>query len=417
MVTEDCNGQARPQTEMIRDEGFICLSRAAMHEVGPAAQTLGGLYEICGGRPGSSTFVSQERIATAAGLPARTIRMHLPKLVATGWIACHGREPLGNRGRTRRTCTYTLTTKAIDQKAPYAVLPRWAAEHLPKWSERAVYALLASLWLLIEKVAEEGTGCADDRISLSLTAAQKMTGLSRPAVCQAFHGLTERGIMWRDLETSEVWLEDFDAPLPASKKRGGIDSKPKSKSRSKRYQSVEKKAAAIVVKNVAVPSKNPAGTPVKNVAVPSKKDGGTPVKKMASSLCLNPLCLNTLCLKPSCLKPLCLNPDGKTSSEDDAVCVEAFEEKTSMEGRRPNHQGMNGTASNGHNAPGEPLVAVSRGKPPQAPPMPATPLVGSLASAKSDDRRPRKSEEEQRMENKRLLAAMMEIESKSSCAR
>ena len=258
--------QGRPQTEVIRDD-YLPLSRLAMSEVGPAAQTLAAIDRICGGKRGGRTFAAQEHIAEAAWLPARTVRKHLPKLVAKGWIVNHGREPLKNRWRRRRTCTYTLTDKAVNHKAPYGVLPRWAAEYLPKWSERAIYSLLAAQWLLIEKIAEDGDGCADDRIELSLTTAQRMTGLTRPSVCRAFHGLKRKRIVCRHVDGTDcqIWLEDFNVPPKGSKKVGAIKHK-----KNPRVSHVEPKKVG--------------ATPVKKWALPSKNLGATLVKKGAASL-------------------------------------------------------------------------------------------------------------------------------------
>ncbi|MCE9553110.1 MAG: hypothetical protein K8T91_06990 [Planctomycetes bacterium] len=304
------------QIDAIREE-YIPLSRLAMKECGPAAQTLGGLYQLCGGKR-RRTFASQESIAAAAWLSPRVVREHLPKLVAAGYLEYRGREALGESWRRRRTCTYVLTAKAIDHKAPYGVLPRWAAEHLSKWSERAIYSLLGAQWMLIQMVADNETGCADDRMELSLTTVQRMTGLTRPAVVQGFWSLSNRRII--DRYDNEVALNiDFrvpPSPLKGSKKDGGIN----------------RSGSAVGARSTM---KNHGGGVVKKTAVPSKNHGGTPVKKTAASLSSKVLSSNSY---PKILY-------GQTFADANGDRVGEIQGKTSEEEKHPEPDSNRGWAA------------------------------------------------------------------------
>ena len=71
---------------------WIKLLVAAMREVGPAAQTLGGLLKVTS----STTFVPVSGIAMKARVPIKTARKHLATLATRGWIVNEGRQPLKN---------------------------------------------------------------------------------------------------------------------------------------------------------------------------------------------------------------------------------------------------------------------------------------------------------------------------------
>ena len=98
---------------------WIKLLVAPMQDVGPAAQTLGGLLKITS----SQTFRPVSDIAVAARVPARTVEKHLVTLHNAGWIINKKRQPLKN-GWLRRTATIALTKKTLDAMRPDVALGR-----------------------------------------------------------------------------------------------------------------------------------------------------------------------------------------------------------------------------------------------------------------------------------------------------
>lgn len=175
---------------------YLPLSRAAMIEVGAAAQTLAALYLLS--RDGQ-TFAGVPTIAERAGLDLRTSKRHMAKLVLKGWLLSHGRE-------RRRTVTYGLTPKALDARRPYHPLPRWART-LPSWGERAVVACLASAAQhVIDGRAD------DDRACLTPATIGRQTGLTAPTVRAARNKLGQAGLI--DCHRAARIALKLDAPAP-----------------------------------------------------------------------------------------------------------------------------------------------------------------------------------------------------------
>lgn len=183
---------------------WIKLPFAAMRDVGPAAQTLGGLMKVTK----RETFVSISTIAEKSRLPVRTAAKHLATLQRHGWINNRGRERT-RAGRPRRTCTIVVTSRAKLAQQDYGVLPWWACSrnrHLA-WSDKAVLSVvMARLMSLRSAVVEEELDSDDfwgsienlggcDRFQFSLDELQHKTGLSRPSIIGAKHALHRRGII------------------------------------------------------------------------------------------------------------------------------------------------------------------------------------------------------------------------------
>lgn len=171
-------------------ENSIKLLVEAMHEVGPAAQTLGGILRLtlrC-------TFASQSKISIASGLPLKTVRKHLLTLQEHSFIHNNGREPTQS-GRARRTCTIRSTGRTLEVVKNYCPLPWWTAATSVgnQWCSRALRAVVVRRWLelragiittyrgepfheheLPDRLNSIG---GEDRFGFSLPKFQKMTGL------------------------------------------------------------------------------------------------------------------------------------------------------------------------------------------------------------------------------------------------
>ena len=80
---------------------WLKLPFAAMRDVGPAAQTLGGILAITS----TETFSAASRIAERSRLPLPTVRRHLSTLAQRGWLDNLGRGHT-RQGASRRTCTH-----------------------------------------------------------------------------------------------------------------------------------------------------------------------------------------------------------------------------------------------------------------------------------------------------------------------
>lgn len=131
----------------VKRHDCLTLYRAAMADVGRAAQTLAAVLRLASKT--RETFASVRVIADLACLPRRTVQRHLDELVAGGWLMYQSRQ-------RRRTPTYVVPKYIINAKnAKFAVLPRWAASTLGTWAECAVYALVTSRDSLNEKLSNE----------------------------------------------------------------------------------------------------------------------------------------------------------------------------------------------------------------------------------------------------------------------
>ena len=138
-------------------EEWLKLPFAVMRDVGPAAQTLGGLLK----HTNKETFVTAKDIASKARLPLSTVRKHLVTLDEHGWIENAGRERT-RTGRARRTCTIKITQKTRDMMEPYACLPWWACCNISKvgrlpWSSKAVLSVVMARLMSLKAAAIESS--------------------------------------------------------------------------------------------------------------------------------------------------------------------------------------------------------------------------------------------------------------------
>jgi hypothetical protein len=187
-------------------EEWIKLPLLAMQQVGPAAQTLGGLVKMTT----KETYSAVSEIAGSARLPVATVRKHLRTLDAGGWIANAGRQHT-RRGAPRRTATIKITAQTIDHLTPFGVLPWWACCNIRKvgrlpWCAKAVLSVvMARLWGLkaaadqqqdnadLEELvgAIENLG-GDDRFAFPLRWLESQTGLDHKSVTTAKRLLNHR---------------------------------------------------------------------------------------------------------------------------------------------------------------------------------------------------------------------------------
>ena len=187
------------------DREWLRLPLAIMQDVGPAAQTLGGLLKVTN----RETFVKAEKIARRACLPVSTVRKHLAILNEGCWINNVGRQ-LTRSGRPRRTATIQVTQKARDCLEPYGVLPWWAYRQFP-WSAKAVLSIVMARLMSLRKGVEDQDGHGvdasdvagsidshmggDDRFKFDLDFLERNTGLSRHSVIKAKRALGQAGIV------------------------------------------------------------------------------------------------------------------------------------------------------------------------------------------------------------------------------
>jgi hypothetical protein len=191
---------------------WIKLPLAVVRDIGPAAQTLGGLLKVTN----KETYSAASAIASKARLPIRTVRRHLVTLHHAGWINNRGREHT-RRGRPRRTATLALTKHtlaAIDGKTNfvdqllYGMLPWWACGF--PWSARAVLALVMARLCSLKAaaVAQDGHSMdADDiigsianmgdegRFRFTLDWLGRHTGLTHDSITAAKRHLHKLGVV------------------------------------------------------------------------------------------------------------------------------------------------------------------------------------------------------------------------------
>lgn len=197
----------------------IKLPVAAMNEVGPAAQTLGGVLKLtlrC-------TFASANKIAVASRLPVKTVRKHLLTLQEQSWIHNNGREPTQS-GRARRTCTIRTTGRTLEAVKNYCPLPWWtAATSVGKqWCSRALWAVVVRRWLEL-RAGIITTYCGEpfhehelpdrldsiggeERFGFSLPKLQELTGLSRDSIVKGKRILMRAGFV--------KWIRGADSQSP-----------------------------------------------------------------------------------------------------------------------------------------------------------------------------------------------------------
>ena len=198
--------QEIPLVDSLRGE-WIKLPLAVMQDVGPAAQTLGGLLKVTN----KQTFSAVANVATRARLPVATVRKHLLVLHDRAWIINHGRQDT-RAGHPRRTATIAISAKAKAVLDTYGFLPWWACYSIRRvgrlpWCCRSVLSIimarLASLAAAVERQDGEGLDAKDiegsianmgddERFRFSLESLERQTGLTRHSIVRAKKLLNHR---------------------------------------------------------------------------------------------------------------------------------------------------------------------------------------------------------------------------------
>jgi hypothetical protein len=177
----DCTDSI-PLAEVKRAD-VIPLWRAAMLEIGPAAQTLGAIDRMT--RHDNTTFASHRVIAALACLPVRTVRRHVKTLVQASWLLNGGRK-----GRRTKTLDLPDLRRNLKHLQKWGMLPRWAALLLKKsWAERAVFALVVSRDRLYEKTNDVVLK------QYPVVTLAKESGLAFRSINLAKRNLIERGLI------------------------------------------------------------------------------------------------------------------------------------------------------------------------------------------------------------------------------
>ena len=188
---------------------WIKLPLLVMRDVGPAAQTLGGILKITN----RETFVSAGKLAHRARLPVATVRKHLATLRNKGWVDNVGRCDT-RAGRARRTCTLRLATKTKSAMCEYSILPWWACCAITRvgrlpWSAKALVSVIMARLAALKKAVEDQEGETDDdefwgsldnmggedRFRFSLDRLQADTALHRESIVDAKRRLADLGIV------------------------------------------------------------------------------------------------------------------------------------------------------------------------------------------------------------------------------
>lgn len=183
------------------DLEWIKLPTAAVLDVGPAAQTLGGLLKL----DPKETFRAIEANAQAARVPITTCKRHRVKLAKGGWIINTGRQKTPAGTRKRRTCTIEITAKTNVAKREYLFLPWWACCRIERigrltWAAKVLLAVVMSRFASLKAAIErqDGTGLdadefwatlenmgGNDQFRFSLDRLERDTGLHRESIVDA----------------------------------------------------------------------------------------------------------------------------------------------------------------------------------------------------------------------------------------
>jgi len=194
-------------------QGWIKLPRSIVQNVGPAAQTLGGILNISK----RETFVAAGKIAKEARVKVSTCRKHLVTLNGKGWIENAGRERTRS-GIPRRTCTIKVTTKTKAALNEYGILPWWVCCYIKSvgclpWSAKALLSIIMARLAALRKTVEDQEGetndddfwgsldnmGGEDRFRFSLHCLEHVTGLHRESIVDAKRRLASLKIVhWFD---------------------------------------------------------------------------------------------------------------------------------------------------------------------------------------------------------------------------
>lgn len=182
--------------EHLRDyDGYMMLQERAMRKSKAGAQTLAALLKFVNAKT-MTTFASIPTIAEHACLNVKEVRRHLEKFVSLNMVKNLGRQKPDGAREARRTCTWAVSKALLRGSEKYIELPRWAAQRLTRWSDRAVYAAVLSRRLSIERWESNG-GCAEERSAFSARRIQLVTGISERSVWMALAHLQDLGYIER----------------------------------------------------------------------------------------------------------------------------------------------------------------------------------------------------------------------------
>ncbi len=189
-----------PLSEVKRHDA-LGLPREVMAIIGAPTQTFAAIRALA--RNTAETFASIRVIADRACLEERTVKRHLKKLCKAKVIKHKGRE-------RRRTPTYTMDSWYVgsNDRAKFAILPRWAAWMLETWAERTVFALIVSRDSLNDVITND-TACGDDtygRLQYPATTLAKDCGLSLRAIGIAKANLARLGII--KIDPAMLWQDE-----------------------------------------------------------------------------------------------------------------------------------------------------------------------------------------------------------------
>ncbi len=139
-------------------------------------------------------------IASAAVLPVRTVQKHLKVLEKVGLLH---RQSCST---TRKFSSWELKHGMQDASLRIANLPRWFAMATRKWTDRMVFADMASRIDLLdshqqlETSDEEALQILAEQASVTKAEIVKRTYLSRPSVASALSRLTKMGAACRSIK-------------------------------------------------------------------------------------------------------------------------------------------------------------------------------------------------------------------------
>ena len=192
----------------VRRIDCLGLSIEAMQAVGAAAQTLAAMRRLAS--EDGKMFACRQKIADAACLSEATVKRHVATLVAEGWVRRRGREE-------RRSVTYRLASEVMNRQSEkrFALLPRWAARMLPRWSDRAVFAAVVSRdslagWIEEQDLGPDDGGDACDlhgRRQFSERKLAETTGLTTRAIRDAKARLSDGGLI--TIDPAMIWQDEF----------------------------------------------------------------------------------------------------------------------------------------------------------------------------------------------------------------
>jgi len=188
------NGSLRVLTEAYK---FLKLPLvlAKCPEMGQEIQTLAAFCYLTEVFKTGSSFSNLTRLAATAGLSLKTVKRHLKKLEADGFIVNEGREH-------RRTATRAITDVVREcwREALYGPLLTDTLSMPWNWSTRLVYAYL--LFKTGYFIAAEF-----ESVKCSLSDLQRELGIDRKTVYQSLDTLEQAGFITRNSQDRSTGAE------------------------------------------------------------------------------------------------------------------------------------------------------------------------------------------------------------------